>query len=110
MNDDDQTLPHDPSGPEGDLPSDPAFARLQAADPAKGSTPDLRGVLAAVTEATGVAVVDETIPVDELAARRSRRAPRWLQAAAVVAGIAVIGGGSYALGGARAGTASAASP
>ena len=33
-----------------------------------------------------------TAPGDELAARRARRAPRWLQVAAVVAGVAVIGG------------------
>ena len=48
-----------------------------------------------MSERTGVAVA---APGDELAARRARRAPRWLQVAAVVAGVAVIGGGSYAYG------------
>ena len=48
-----------------------------------------------MSDRTGVAV---TAPGDELAARRARRAPRWLQVAAVVAGVAVIGGGSYAYG------------
>ncbi len=65
---------------------------------------------AAVSSATGVTLARETAPVDELAARRARRAPRWLQAAAVVAGIAVIGGGSYAFGTANAGTAPVAEP
>lgn len=100
MNDDDQTQPQD----------DAAFARLQAADPAGGAAPDLTSVYAAVAEATGVVVTEETIPVDELSARRARRAPRWLQAAAIVAGIAVIGGGSYALGGANAGSTPVAEP
>ncbi|MBO3100827.1 hypothetical protein [Cellulomonas fengjieae] len=74
---------------------DTAFARLQAADPAAGATPDVPALYAAVTERTGVPVA---APADELAARRSRRAPRWLQVAAAVAGVAVIGGGGYAYG------------
>ena len=74
---------------------DVAFARLQAADPAAGVDPNLPALYAAVSDRTGVAV---TAPGDELAARRARRAPRWLQVAAVVAGVAVVGGGSYAYG------------
>src|SRR4051794_4871171 len=103
--DDDRTHPHD-DAPDSDF--DPAFARLQAADPASGPASDLTSVRAAVTAATGVDVTGihvpegdgdgEVILVDDLSARRARRAPRWLQAAAVVAGLAVIGGGSYALG------------
>ncbi|MEZ0446704.1 hypothetical protein [Cellulomonas sp. ICMP 17802] len=79
--------------PEGT--DDVAFARLQAADPAAGSEPDLARLTAAITERTGVELGG---PTDELAARRNRRAPRWLQIAAAVAGVAVIGGGSYAYG------------
>ncbi|WP_028046153.1 hypothetical protein [Cellulomonas sp. URHE0023] len=105
---DDPTQPHDDDA-EG-MAQDTAFARLQAADPARGTTADLTSVYQAVSAATGVAVTEETIPVDELSARRARRAPRWLQAAAVVAGIAVIGGGSYALGGANAEPAQLAEP
>ncbi|NUU18813.1 hypothetical protein HP550_16290 [Cellulomonas humilata] len=74
---------------------DVAFARLQAADPAAGSEPNLPALYAAVAEGTGIAV---TAPQDELAARRNRRAPRWITIAAAVAGVAVIGGGSYAFG------------
>ena len=81
------------TAPEG--ADDVAFARLQAADPAAGADPNLPALYAAVSERTGVAVA---APGDELAARRARRAPRWLQVAAVVAGVAVIGGGSYAYG------------
>ncbi|KQT02134.1 hypothetical protein [Cellulomonas sp. Leaf395] len=74
---------------------DVAFARLQAADPAAGVDPNLPALYAAVSDRTGVAV---TTPGDELAARRARRAPRWLQVAAAVAGVAVVGGASYAYG------------
>ena len=74
---------------------DVAFARLQAADPAAGSEPNLPALYAAGAEGTGVTVA---APQDELAARRNRRAPRWLSIAAAVAGVAVIGGGSYAYG------------
>lgn len=78
--------------------TDVAFARLQAADPAVGSEPDLARLTAAVSERTGVDVTSTAAPVDELAARRNRRSPRWLQVAAAVAGVAIIGGGSYAYG------------
>src|SRR4051794_32499060 len=81
------------TAPQGD--DDVAFARLQAADPAAGTDPNLPALYAAVSERSGVTVA---APGDELAARRARRAPRWLQVAAVVAGVAVIGGGSYAYG------------
>ena len=74
---------------------DVAFARLQAADPAAGSEPDLTALVAAVSERAGV---DVTAPADELAGRRHRRTPRWLQVAAAVAGVAVVAGGSYAYG------------
>lgn len=74
---------------------DEAFARVQAADPAAGTEPNLPALYAAVAQGTGVTV---TVPQDELAARRNRRAPRWLSVAAAVAGVAVIGGGSYAFG------------
>ncbi|GEL99806.1 hypothetical protein [Cellulomonas terrae] len=78
-----------------DASDDVAFARLQAADPAAGVDPNLPALYTAVADRTGVEV---TAPGDELAARRARRAPRWLQVAAVVAGVAVVGGGSYAYG------------
>ncbi|GEK22491.1 hypothetical protein [Cellulomonas xylanilytica] len=81
------------TGPDG--ADDVAFARLQAADPAAGAEPNVPALYAAVSDRSGVAV---TAPGDELAARRARRAPRWLQVAAVVAGVAVVGGGSYAFG------------
>jgi hypothetical protein len=80
---------------EGAAPED--FARLQAADPAAGAEPDLARLTAAVAAQTGVTLAPPA-PADELAARRTRRAPRWLQVAAAVAGVAVIGGGSYAYG------------
>lgn len=84
-----------PDSTAPDSTDDVAFARLQAADPATGTDPNLPALYATVSDRTGVAV---SAPGDELAARRARRAPRWLQVAAVVAGVAVIGGGSYAYG------------
>ena len=105
---DDQHQPRD--GSDAGASDDTAFVRLQAADPARGSDPDLTGVFAAVSSDTGVPLAEQAAPVDELAARRARRAPRWLQAAAVVAGIAVIGGGSYAYGSANAGSSPVAGP
>ena len=54
--------------------TDIAFARLQAADPAAGSAPDMARLTAAVSERTGVDVATaEAAPVDELAARRAAR-------------------------------------
>ncbi|WP_028050604.1 hypothetical protein [Cellulomonas sp. URHD0024] len=103
-------LAHDDLAHDDSAHDDPAFARLRAADPAGGPAPDLAPVYAAVTAATGVDVGGEVILVDQLSSRRARRAPRWLQAAAIVAGMAVIGGGSYAVGGARADTKAVAEP
>ncbi|MFC0713704.1 hypothetical protein [Cellulomonas biazotea] len=98
---------------------DVAFARLRAADPAAGVTPDVDRVRAAVaaqvaaeagTTATTVAGAVPTVP-DELAAARSRRAGRlrWLPVAAAVAGFAEVGGGGYAVGAARDGGAAGTS-
>lgn len=92
---DDHTENQKAAGSAPDATDDVAFARLQAADPATGVDPNLPALYTAVSDRTGVSV---TAPGDELAARRARRAPRWLQVAAVVAGVAVVGGGSYAYG------------
>ncbi|MDM7830403.1 hypothetical protein [Cellulomonas edaphi] len=73
-----------------------ALDAVRAADPAAGSAPDLARLHAALAESTGVQLGD-----DELAARRSRRTPRWIQVAAAVAGVALVGGGGYALGNQR---------
>ena len=119
MNDDQTPAPAEPD--------DEAFARLRAADPAAGVEPDLARVRAALTDATadGTAtsaaaaagddhVVVEEITVDELGAARARRRPaRWLQVAAAVAGVVVIGGAGYvagdaARGGGETGTAAPA--
>lgn len=95
----DDRTEHETPAPGEPPADDVAFARLQAADPAAGSEPDLATLTAAVSERTGVPLAPAGTPVpDELAARRSRRAPRWLQIAAAVAGVAVIGAGSYAYG------------
>lgn len=101
----------DQPGAAGD--DDVAFARLRAADPAAGVTPDadrLRAVVAAATAATadGTARQAPAVP-DELAAARSRRSARlrWLPVAAAVAGFVVVGGGGYAVGAARDGGAPA---
>jgi len=107
MNDDQTPAPAEPD--------DEAFARLRAADPAAGVEPDLARVRAALpdvadgtttgagaasaTAAGGDRVVVEEITVDELGAARARRRPaRWLQVAAAVAGVVVIGGAGYVAG------------
>jgi hypothetical protein len=75
--------------------SDPAFARLRAADPAGQAQPDLGAIRAAVD-----ARITAT-PVDEVAVRRSRRGSKrpWLMgAAAVAAGAVLIGSSGFALG------------
>jgi len=108
----------DRTAPGSEPADDQAFDRLRSADPASDATPDLTRVRAAVTAATGVPLGGaesevtsvETIAVDELAARRSRRTPRWLQVAAVAAGVVIIGGGSYGLGTAHGDAAPAAAP
>jgi len=74
-------------------PIDPVEA-VRAADPAAGSEPDLVGLRAALTTSTGVPLAGN----DELAARRARRTPRWVQVAAAVAGVALVGTAGYALG------------
>jgi hypothetical protein len=82
------------STPEQDQPdAQRAVDAVRAADPAADSTPDLARLRAALTESTGV-----PLPADELAVRRARRTPRWILAAAAVAGVALVGGGGYAIG------------
>jgi hypothetical protein len=80
--------------PEQDQPdAQRAVDAVRAADPAATATPDLGRLHAALADSTGV-----QLTADELAVRRARRTPRWIQVAAAVAGVAVVGGGSYALG------------
>ncbi|MFI2755088.1 hypothetical protein ACGIF2_16790 [Cellulomonas sp. P22] len=92
---------------------DEPFDRVRAADPGATAEPDTARLRAAVTARTGdlaagpdgaagpgVASPDAAVP-DELAVRRAGRAgrpARWLQVAAAVVGIAVVGGGGFALG------------
>lgn len=85
-----------------------AVARVRDADPARDVAPDTVRLHARLAEATGVALGDAApsapdgaaAPVDELAAARARRRgpARWLQVAAVAAGVALVGGGGYAVG------------
>ncbi|MBO0901372.1 hypothetical protein J1G42_13390 [Cellulomonas sp. zg-ZUI222] len=98
--------PAETSGP-ADLSdgADDAVARVRAADPAAGATPDAARLQARLAASTGVPLgPGGAAPVtDELAAARARRRPaRWLQAAAVAAGVAVVGAGGYAIGAAGA--------
>ncbi|MBF0686156.1 MAG: hypothetical protein IR158_00105 [Cellulomonas sp.] len=92
------------AGTSHDAASDDAVARVRAADPAAGAVPDAARLRARLADATGVplgAVAPAVEPVaDELAAARARRRPaaRWLQVAAVAAGVALVGGGGYAVG------------
>lgn len=94
--------PADVTGPATDGPTpddaatEAAVARVRAADPAAGSVPDTAVLHARLTEATGVPLA----VTDELAAARARRRgpARWLQVAAVAAGVALVGGGGYAVG------------
>lgn len=78
---------------------DAAVARVRAADPAAGAAPDTVRLRARLADATGVAL-GAGAPADELAAARARRRgpARWLQVAAVAAGVALVGGGGYAVG------------
>jgi len=118
----DDRTPRDGAGPEGrpSPASDEAFDRLCAADPAAGAHPDT-GLLRARLAAAGVPLASsasrepgaaepeavgttgetgqETAAVHVLGARR--HPSRWLQVAAAVAGVAVVGGGGYLLGTAR---------
>lgn len=86
------------AGPADEAAQDAAVARVRAADPAAGATPDTARLHARLADATGVPLA--SAPVDELAAARARRRgpARWLQVAAVAAGVAVVGSGGYALG------------
>ncbi|BDO43530.1 hypothetical protein [Cellulomonas sp. NTE-D12] len=106
---DDPALEGDPA-----LHDDPAFDRLRAADPAAGAAPDADRLAATLRAATGVDVgrtdgATGSGPAAEVARRRWRpaAAPRWLQIAAAVAALAVVGGGAYALGGRTGGSSTA---
>lgn len=94
-------------------PDDEALRRVRAADPAAGAAPDPARLAATLRAATGVDVGDLTAADDPasrtvgagpaLAAAHRRwsvrqRPARWWQVAAVVAALAVVGGGGYALG------------
>lgn len=73
---------------------DAALRRVAAADPAADAVLDTERLHATLAATTGV-----QLPTDELAAARSRRLRnRWLQAAAAVAAVAVVGSGGYAIG------------
>ncbi|WP_448631189.1 hypothetical protein [Cellulomonas soli] len=100
-----------PSGTprEGAEPHDEAFDRVRAADPAAGATADLDRLAATARDRAGLAPSEGVAATDspdgvteELAEVRvlapARRPARWLQIAAAVAGVAVIGGGGYAIG------------
>ncbi len=96
------STPSDPGRPEvPDVPETPdeALVRLRAADPAATTTTDLTALRAAVTRRADAPAVPG--PQDELAAvrgARSRTRARWLQVAAGVAALAVVGTGAYAAG------------
>lgn len=86
--------PHDPA-------PDVAFDRVRAADPAASTVADLPALRQAVTARAASGSTDASGVTDLGAtrdARAARRPARWLQVAAAVAGIAVIGSGAYALG------------
>jgi len=88
-------------GTSHDAAADDAVARVRAADPAAGAVPDTARLRARLADATGAPLGAGAAPVvDELAAARARRRPaaRWLQVAAVAAGVALVGGGGYAVG------------
>lgn len=96
--------------------ADAAFDRLHAADPAAGAAPDPDRLAATLRAATGVDVGRTDVATGSgLAAEAARRrwrptaAPRWLQVAAAVAALAVVGGGAYALGGRTGGSSTAGS-
>lgn len=80
---------------------DVAFDRLRAADPAASTVADLPALRDAVTAraaAGEVGVADLGAARSARATRSGRRPARWLQVAAAVAGLAVVGSGAYALG------------
>ncbi|WP_258724347.1 hypothetical protein [Cellulomonas sp. NS3] len=89
-----QPAPHEPT-------PDVAFDRVRAADPAASTVADLPALRQAVTARASGAGADASGVTDLGAAREARaarRPARWLQVAAAVAGVAVIGSGAYALG------------
>ncbi|WP_029290854.1 hypothetical protein [Cellulomonas sp. HZM] len=103
-----------------------ALDAVAAADPAAGTSPDVERLRAAVAAQTGVtwpaarttssgesperadaaatspadvpADAGETAEVVPLGSVRARRPARWLQVAAAVAGVVVVGGGGYLVG------------
>lgn len=100
---------------------DEALDRVRAADPAATAEPDKTRLRAAVADRAAAdaaadgdvqgsgavgAVVTELAPAR--AARTGRRRGAWIQVAAAVVGLSVIGGGSWALG--RLGQAPVAAP
>ncbi|ADG73501.1 conserved hypothetical protein [Cellulomonas flavigena DSM 20109] len=97
---------HADAAPADEAGEAAAVARVRAADPARDAAPDAARLHARLAETTGVTVGDPVdgrgaaTPVDELAAARARRRgpARWLQVAAVAAGVALVGGGGYAVG------------
>ncbi|MGN8247200.1 hypothetical protein ACTHAM_000872 [Cellulomonas soli] len=98
--------PDEGTGPQAE-PRDEAFDRVRAADPAAGATADLDRLAATARDRAGLvtagAVAHEGVDEpEELAEVRvlgaPRRPARWLQIAAAVAGVAIIGGGGYAIG------------
>ena len=102
---DETRTPGDPT--PGTPDDDAAVARVRRADPAADAAPDAARLHALLADSTGVTIAGAapdaaTTPsgTDELAAARARRrAPaRWLQVAAVAAGVALVGGGGYAVG------------
>ena len=112
---------HEPEQPE-QPDAQRAVDAVRAADPAAQSTPDLARLRAALSASTGVplgtgspeagspeAGAAGAEVVDELAVRRARRTPRWIQAAAAVAGVALVGGVGYAVGTQRTAAPQAAS-
>ena len=82
-----------------------AMSALRAADPAAGVPTDPAAIGARI--AAGMPGTSSAVP-DELAARRRRVVPRWAQAAAAVAAVAVVGTGGYALGTSGGGSTSVA--
>ena len=92
-------------------PSDTAFDRLRATDPAASAEPDAAVIRAKVDAPVAGAPTAHTAPagapttapavettpavVDLAEQRRTRRPARWLQVAAAAAGIVAVGGGAF---------------
>lgn len=101
---DETRTPGDPTPRTSD--DDAAVARVRAADPAADAVPDTARLHARLADSTGVTIAGATtaapasVGTDDLAAARARRRgpARWLQVAAVAAGVALVGGGGYAVG------------